>query len=238
MLLGWICAGQVLAQESIPKNWNVERIRGTRHVPYPPASGRPYLFDKFAPGVIELSSGVEIGDYQLRYSTYRDELIYYDKEIPAQIVIDKQSLKGFRIMDPMGELHRYRKQYFNGFSPGDRFFEVLEDGPIALLIYRKVNLELCTPYNDITGKLNNVTYQESANCYLYRSDKGYEPIRMNKSSLLAKFSKQDQKLIRKLLRRNEVKITDEASFVRAWQVIKENKLDLSCDFARGLVSRQ
>ena len=220
------------AQNGVSPDWNMEKIRGTRYFPYPTAMGQPYLNDKYLSGEIELSDGYKFEDLTLRYSSYRDELIYYNPEILAQIVIDKAFLRGFSLVDEQGTKRIFRLQYYGGFSPGLRFFEVLVDDEIKLLAFRKVELGICDPYNDMTGRLNNQNYQEAYSYYLYHPEKGYELIRINKKSLLSKFSQPDQKLVKIMLRKNRITIDDEKSFVEAWRLIVDRRIEPSCKFEK------
>ncbi len=221
-LFGLLLSTSLPAQEETGKKWNVEKIKGTRQIPYAAYSGSPFLNDKFAMGEIEFSDGTKMDSLGLRYSSYRDEVIYYNAAISAQIIIDKISLKSFSFTDEYGTKRIFRHQYYNGFYPGERYFEVLSDGDVALLVYRKVVLQVCPIYYDNTGNLKNMSYQQAYNYYLYNSIKGYELIRINKNSLLSKFDKPTQKSAKKLLRKNKVLVTDESSFVTAWNLLKEN----------------
>jgi hypothetical protein len=216
----------VIAQENMPKNWDTEKIRGTRHLPYPSATGFPYLNDRFSPGEIEFLSGIKVGNIGLRYSSYRDEIIYYNTAIGTQIEIDKMSLKGFDFTDADGNKRIFRRQHYDGYFSNERYFEVLGDGEISLLAYRKVALQICPTYTDDSGKLKNMSYQNDYSFYFYAKDKGYSQVKITKSSLLSKFDKLTQKTIKKLLRRNGVQISDETSFIHAWNLIKENGIKL------------
>ena len=219
---GLLVVTSIQAQEQMQKKWNVEKIKGTRQIPYTAYTGSPFLNDKFVSGEIEFLNGARMGNLSLRYSSYRDEIIYYNPAISSQIVIDKISLKGFSFIDDNGNRRTFRHQFYNGFFPGERYFEVLSDGDISLLVYRKVVLQVCPPYNDNAGNLKNMSYQQAFNYYLYNAEKGYELIRINKSSLLSKFDKLTQKSVKKILRKNRVQITDEPSFIKAWNLLKEN----------------
>jgi hypothetical protein len=232
IFLGLVSATTLRAQNRVPRNWNAEKIKGTRFILYPPAKGQPFLNDKYLSGEIELADGFKIDNLKLRYSSYRDELIYFNPEISAQIVIDKATLRGFTIMDGAGAKRIFSLQYYGGYSPGLHFFEVLSDGKIKLLAFRKVVLELCVPYNDIAGRLNNVDYQEAYSYYFYHPEKGYELIRPNKKSLLSKFNQPDQKQIKTILRKSGIKIAGEESFVKAWSVIVEKGIEPICQFEK------
>ena len=93
-----LLSASVLGAGSAAQNWNGERITGSGlflcHLP-----GNPFFNDSFFPGKIELTDGTIIEALQLKYSSYRDELIYYNSEISTQIVIDKMSLRGFSLTD-------------------------------------------------------------------------------------------------------------------------------------------
>ena len=219
---GLLAVTSIQAQEQMQKKWNAEKIKGTRQIPYANYSGSPFLNDKFATGEIEFLDGSKMGNLGLRYSSYRDEIIYYNTAISAQIIIDKISLKGFSFTDEEGVKRVFRRQYYDGYLPGERYFEVLSDGDISLLVYRKVVLQVCPTYNDDAGILKNMSYQLAYNYYLYNSKKGYELIRINKSSLLSKFDKPTQKTVKKILRKNKINIDDESSFIMAWNLLKEN----------------
>jgi len=205
------------AQEIKDKNQGPEKIRGSRFIPYPSYPGSPFLNEKFLLGEIEFTDGTRIDKIGLNYGTYRDELIYYNAGVSAQIVVDKASLNGFTFTDTKGNKRNFRRQFYTGSFQGNCFFEILSDGNIAVLAYRKVNLEACDAYYSKTG----MAYLPAYSYYLYRSDKGYSPIKINRSSLLSKFGKPDQKVIKKVLRKNGVVILDEASFVKAWNLVME-----------------
>jgi len=224
---GLLAATSLHAQEEFTKKWTAEKIKGTRQIPYGAYSGFPFLNDKFANGEIEFLDGSKMDSLGLRYSSYRDEIIYYNTTIGAQIIIDKISLNGFSFTDETGNKRVFRRQYYDGFLPGHRYFEILSDGEISLLVYRKVVLQVCPPYNDNAGSLKNMSYQQAYNYYLYNSKKGYELIRINKNSLLSKFDKLTQKLVKKILRKNKVLINDEQSFVTAWNLLKENGITIN-----------
>ena len=225
--LSLLTAASLFAQEERYQNQDTEKIKGTRHIPYPSYSGSPYLNDKYVTGEIEFADGRKKGDLYLRYSTYQDEVIYFNPTLSAQIVIDKISLKGFWLIDVNGTKRMFRQQYYDGFLKGNRFFEVLSDGDISLLAYRNVVLQYCSPYNSEVGVVKNMEYLQSFNYYLYNRKKGYELIRIGKNSLLSKFDKPNQKLVKKILRQNKVRIIDEHSFIKAWEQIKTNGIKVN-----------
>jgi len=223
-LLVLLTASSLSAQEELPKDWNTEKIKGIRFIPYDHYQGNSYLTENFVPGVVVLDGGIKIANLNLRYCEYRDELLYYNAEILTQINIDKISIKSFSLTDENGVVRIFRQQFYNGFIPGNRFFELLCDGDVALLVYRKVVLQDCPVYYDETRGLKNMSFQNAFSYYLYNSKKGYEPIALDKKSLLSKFRESDQGQVRKILRENKIRLKDEDSFVKAWKLLSSNNI--------------
>jgi len=223
LIVGIFVSASVSAQQTNTNSRNSEKIRGARFIPYPNYTGRPYLYDKFLMGEIELTDGTKISNLGLSYSTYRDELIYYNSAISAQIVIDKISLNGFTIHELNGKSRHFLRQLCAEYIHDQCYFEVLSKGKISLLAYRKVNLEPCSTYYSKSG----LAYEPAYSYFLYSPTKGYTPVNLNRNSLLSKFSKPNQKIVKKLLRKNGVVIADELDFVRAWNLIEENGIELA-----------
>jgi len=223
-LLVVLTANLLSAQDEFPKDWNTEKIRGIRFIPYDHYKGDSYLTVNFVPGELTLDDSTHVAGLHLRYSEYRDELIYFNADISTQILVDRSSVLNFSLTDDKGALRVFRQQYYDGFMPGNRFFEILAEGVTSLLVYRKVVLQDCPAYYDETRGLKNMSFQEAFSYYLYNDKKGYEPISLDKKSLLSKFSESDQNQIRRILRENKIHLRDEDSFVLAWKLIEAGKI--------------
>ncbi len=221
LFLLWCFARPMYAQEPMNKNWDARKIKGVRMFPYPSYNGHPFLTGTWCLGKIEFTTGEVIDSLFLRYSSFKDELIYYNKAVTSQINIDKASLKGFEFADSTGVKRIFRKQYFDNSMKGYRFFEVLYDGPTPILAYRKVDLILTSPYHNKTGVLKNMEYTAVHHLYFYSAEKGYANIKSNRASFLLKFDKTSQKPIKKLLRKNKIRIENEDSLVQAWKIVEK-----------------
>lgn len=221
ILMSCFFASPIAAQKPLKENWDAQKIKGARHLPYPSYSGFPFLTDTWLPGKIEFSDGEIADSLFLRYSSYKDELVYFNQTNSAQILIDKASLKGFSFVDQNGINRMFRKQYFDGFIKGDRYFEVLADGETDLLAYRNVELTSTSPYKDESGTLKNMIYTNEYQFYFYSPENGYTLVRLNNNALLSKFKESDQKPIKKILRKSKVRVTGEESLVLAWKIIEK-----------------
>jgi hypothetical protein len=210
-----------LAQDSTNPNWDTQKIKGVRPLPYPSYTGFPFLTSEWCKGKVEFTNG-EISDTLfVRYSSFKDELIYYNKTAGAQISIDKASINGFEFIDADGRTRSFRKQYFDDFMKGDRYFEILSSGETPLLVYRKVGLNTTSAYRDVSGILKNMVYDNEYQYYFYSPEKVYTLVRLNQNSLLSKFDKASQKPIKKLLRKSRIRIEDESNLVKGWKAIEK-----------------
>lgn len=222
ILLATCCFSQfAAAQEPTDKNWDGPKIKGARILPYQSYNGSPFLTETWCPGKIELSTGEIIDNIHMKYSSYKDELFYYNRSAGSQINIDKATLSGFEFTDPEGRIRKFRKQYFENYTKSYRFFEVLSTGPVSLLAYRKTILNTTSPYHDQSGILKNMEYAPEHQIYFYSKEKGYSNVKPNAASFLSKFEKQNQKPIKKLLRKNRIKIKTEDALIQAWELVSK-----------------
>jgi hypothetical protein len=217
----WGFAQIAFAQQPMDNKWDAGKIKGARFIPYSLYNGSPFLTEDWCPGKIELTNGEIIDSLSLKYSSYKDELVYFNRDIWTMITIDKASINGFTFIDADGRTRKFTKQYFDNYEKGYRFFEILSKAETSLLAYRKVFLNQTNPYHDNNGTLRNMIYDPHHQFYFYTPEKGYTSVRLNLASLLSKFDKTLQKRIKKLLRQNKIKIQDEYSFIQAWKTIEK-----------------
>jgi len=222
LLFAWLFShtGMISAQETFNRKWDGQKIKGVRHIAYPTYTGLPFLTDVWVPGQIKFNSGEIADSLFLRYSAFKDELLYYNKSLATQIVIDKASIGGFSFTGPDGNLRTFRKQYYDGYMKGDRYFEVLSEGETDILVYRKRILTTTTPYKDEQEILKDQEYTNAYQFYFYSPGKGYALVRPNQNAFLDIFNTIDQKPVKKLLRKNRVRISDELSLVLAWKIVE------------------
>lgn len=222
LLLAACCLAQIaLAQEPARNDWDGPKIKGARIIPFPSYNGSPYLTENWLPGKIELTNGEIIDSLHIRYSSYKDELFYYNSEASSQINIDKATLNGFEFTDIDGLDRVFRKQFFEGYTKTYRFFEILSPGPISIVAHRKTALNTTTAYHDKSGILKNMEYVAEPQLYFYSKEKGYTNIKPNTASFLSKFDKNSQKPIKRLLRKNRIRIKTEDSLIQAWEIINK-----------------
>jgi hypothetical protein len=222
LLLACFILPELQAQTGPSRGWDSVKIKGTKQEVYRVFEGKPYLTDGWCLGKIEFTNGETIDSLYLKYSSYKDDIIYFNEQIKTQIRIDKATVSAFSFKDENGVIHSFRKYPFDNWAKADRYFEILNTDSPNLMCYRKVNLNEVSPYHDKSGTLKNMAYQQEYLYYFYFPDKGFSSVKPNKSSLLSHFDKDSQKAIKKILRRNRIDILDEFSFVVAWQTIQKH----------------
>jgi len=221
LLFACAIGSDLQAQTGPTRGWDSVKIKGTKQEVYNVYDGKPYFTDGWCVGKVEFTNGEALDSLYLKYSSYKDEIIYFNEQIKTQIRIDKATVSAFSFKDKDGVIHSFQKYPFDNWAKADRYFEILSTDSPNLMCYRKVNLNEVSPYRDSTGKLKNMAYEQEYLYYFYFPDKGFSPVKPNKSNLLSHFDKESQKAIKKLLRRNRIDILDEFSFVAAWQTIKK-----------------
>lgn len=221
LFLVWSFTQIVCAQEPINPNWDAQKIKGVRQFPYPAYEGTPFLTDTWRPGKIEFTTGEIADSLYLKYSSFKDEVVYYNEAAGAQINIDKENMNGFAFTDTDGRIRLFRKQRFDNSSKSERYFEILSDGQTALLAFRKVELNVTSAYRDLNGILKNMAYNRLYQFYFYSPEKGYTLVRLSQSGLLSKFDSPLQRPIKKLIRKSKIKIAGEDSFIQAWKVVEK-----------------
>lgn len=221
ILIGF-CIQEGYAQEGPAKGWDAAKIKGTRQETYQIYDGKPYLSDNWSVGKIQFTNGETLDSLYLKISSYKDELIYFNKQINTQIRIDKANVSSFSFTDEYGDVHLFRKQKFDNSARGERYFEVLDQSEPNLLCYRKVSLNETSPYRDQKGTLKNMAYEKEYLYYFYSPDNGYASVKPTKTGLLSRFDKESQRPIKKILRKNKIFILDEFTFIFAWQTIEKN----------------
>ena len=86
------------AQKMPAPKWDAPKIKGIRQESYSIYEGKPYFTDKWCVGNILLTNGESIDSLYMRYSSFKDELIYFNSEINIQIKIDKTIISAFSLL--------------------------------------------------------------------------------------------------------------------------------------------
>lgn len=145
----------------------------------------------------------------------------------AEILIDENTITGFSY-EHKSKTYYYKK-YYSDNSPkiymlsskeGTRYFEVIYDGFVDILCFRGTRLLTCPKYKSISGSDKNQEFAHYYRFYFHHPEKGFFSTKIKRSSLLSEYSNNDKKEIRKLLRKNNLTISDEYEFGHALKVIE------------------
>jgi hypothetical protein len=100
------------------------------------------------------------------------------------------------------------------------YFEVIYDGFVDVLCFRKTVLLPCPVYKSNSGVEKNQKFVHSSRYYIHHPVKGFFPTKIKRNALLSAYSKKDKKEIRKLLRENNLPISNEYEFGSVLKVIE------------------
>lgn len=212
------------------QNWNwralneqSNRLQGklTGKVFYMPAEGASQQFyhDSWLRGNILLTDGDIFENEQIRYLAYGDELVAYNSNLRQLFIVDKQKVAGFTVNLPQ-ENQEFVKLYFDGFNPGDRYFERLFDGSRKLLAFRSIDEINTDIYRDKHGRLKHSSLKLKTTYYIYSEETGFKKVLPRRSSFLDLFHER-KKEVRRLFRKNNLRPSTEKDMIRAFILLEK-----------------
>jgi hypothetical protein len=137
----------------------------------------PFFPTDWRTGTVKTTNGKQYAVDQMRYNAYEDRPEY---ELNGKIYAFVQPVAEFTLKEGAGVVFR------NGFRPVDQqrersFYEILHDGKIKLLRYRKANLLDVTQYNSATKQKR---FDFSETYYLARPEAAPVRLKRDKKSVL------------------------------------------------------
>ncbi len=209
----------VIAQDNHDQSWYAEKIVGKRFSNDNFFRGSQYIINDWTKGTLLFENGEKVSGLDIRYNSFLDQLIYFNPIVSVEILIDKNTITGFTF-DYKSKNYTYKKIFFPNFPKGIRYFEVIYDGFVDVLCYRKTTLLTCPIYKSISGSEKNQEFSRSFRFYIYLPEKGFVATKMRRGALLSNYSNNDKKEIRKLLRKKNITISNEYDFGSALKVIE------------------
>ena len=216
-------AGSLLSQPVV--NMDHPKLMGQRYVNKVRIKGSPFLFDDWINGRISLTSGERVDSVPLKFDAYRNELMSYDKGTFTILTVEKAAVHSFEF-DFKGEHYLFEQRFFDGLLKGNRYFRVLFHGDADLLCFYKVDILNTSIYTDENGITKNQEYVPGKRYFLYTPRSGYSPGNLKRNSFLRFISKTDRKVVRSLLRQHHLVLGSEAEFIRALDILQQNKIKL------------
>lgn len=195
------------------------KLTGTVYVLTSKSNSNYFFHNDWKEGTITLEDNDTFKGLKLRFQAFDNELVAYNNNLRNLFVVDKEKVKSFTVKTPEKN-QKFVKYYFEGFPKGDRYFELLYEGGRELLAYHDVIEEKTRPYVDQFGIMKDSYFRLNTTYFMYSPETGFERIRLRRRSLLNHFS-ESKREIRRLLRRNNVDVFEEAGMIRAFGLLDE-----------------
>ncbi len=145
------------AQGDKTKKSAIQHITGEPYVYYyANFDGLPFYDDDWVKGDITLLSGETYTNLQLRYDTYRDELIYINNVNNNVIIIDKKSIREFILTNKLGQKELFKPIVHPKLhSASGNFFAIILEDSISVVKKYETHEEM---YNDASANTHKISH--------------------------------------------------------------------------------
>jgi len=181
--------------------------------------GSEFTTNDWSKGYLILQNGDRYDSLSLRYNSFLEELIMFNKETGALIMLDKYALSEFSMVGENGETQIFRKIHFEKSPKKDIFLRILYEGKLTLMLRYKT-IELATSvYHDASGLLRSSELFLTETYYLGLPGKGLIKFTPGRRFFIALFPGQ-KKAIKKLHRQNRLRYKSNENIIKAVSLIE------------------
>lgn len=186
--------------------------------------GKQYFKHEWFEGRILLTNGELVANKQLQYSGLVDELIWRNSANQRTFKLDKFSVDEFWLEERKDSSYHFKRintvESRTGF-PTDIFAEVALEGRFSLYIYRRINVTDIVIRKDKEADFYFKRIEPQPEYYLKQPSGKYVSVKKaNQSSFLQLFP-DEKKDIRKLLRENDLYISNEQDLIGAIELLNK-----------------
>jgi hypothetical protein len=178
------------------------------NIGYEGVEGTPFLFDNWSSGLIVMINNDSIGDYDLKYDIFEDQLVVLSKRNDQPMIPLQTVIRSFSLLDSIGIEHVFVNTHPDERQPEikrEGFFEVLYQGRMQLLKKHKkyfVKADFEGAYN--SGKRYDEFRNEVSRYYLLKPGGTFIELKKGKKGILKS-------------------LDDDGTYAG---IVKDNKLDL------------
>jgi len=149
-------------------------------------NGSPYLFDYWADGHIENTTGGVFKDLVLKYDAFNDQVVFKNNKGDS-IVINKEMVKRFTI----AEAESGNVTTFETFTVGGelRYMQNLYDGDLKLLHRRTKRIKKAPPSNGYNAGQAKDSFVDDAAYFVVGKDGKPKEVKLNRAGLMKAFPK-------------------------------------------------
>ncbi|MBN1822510.1 MAG: hypothetical protein JXR31_06450 [Prolixibacteraceae bacterium] len=181
--------------------------------------GSEFLYNDWNYGSLVLENGEKYDSLVLKVNTFLDELVVFNNRIGAHIQIDKNAVSEFQLNFKSGESVLFKKKYSEKIFKGYRYFQVLYEGKLNLIVWYKTEEQLTSNYRDALGMLRNSELLTKNNYYLELTNGEIIKFTPKRKSLASVFP-ENKKAIIKILRKNRNYLKNDGEIIRAVERIE------------------
>ncbi len=207
--------GTVLSTES---NTVKNKLPGEQFYPVFTPIGSEFLVDEWTKGSVVLENGDRYENMNLKYNTYKNELIWFHPRTNSLIMLDKDMIREFEL-ETGTQVMNFRKLPFDKTVRGDYYFNILCDGKLKFVNWQRTTEDETIPYFDKNGKLRNTLFVLRNNYYVVFPENRFENLKLRQRSFYAAFGKQ-KKEIRRYLRGKHIKYRSESGIADALKLVE------------------
>lgn len=179
-------------------------------------SGKPFIYENWLNGNIGLVTGEVIKDYNLKVDIYRGEVLYYNKILNKQLVIDQQIIDFIEFNDVQAD--DYIKNYVSYDEQGKASYElyfVLLSDSISLWCKKDKEVNVNTEFSSSYAKLG--TFYQKNKYFIIKNDEFIRfPLRKRK---LASYFPLIKKELITYIRKNQYDISRDDHLIKIFEEI-------------------
>jgi len=173
-------------------------------------SKKEQFFSPWSKGTIHFKNGQTATNCQLRYNTWKDELIWLRESDYKTGTVLKNTVSAFTINANEPDKKKFIK-YFDEQSllKQQIYLEVLAEGSIGLYCHRKVSYIK-----------TNDSFSNKFQFYLRKNGIMYK-VKLSKKSLKPHFTENEQRKLKAILQENHLRIKHEYELAKALEIFSE-----------------
>jgi hypothetical protein len=184
-------------------NTTNRKISGKKYIMKYIPQGSHFYHTDWLHGTLFLEDGEIIDSVAIRYNSYLDELVYFNKSLNSMLEIDKYLIDEFTVQSPVFGIQKFRKIDSENSSNDAKYFHVIYEGEITLLAHY-ITVEIKTSlFKDKNGYLRDTQLVLTETLYTYTPETGFKKFPPFWSSLLKIYS-ENKKQVKKILRKNRL----------------------------------
>ncbi|MBN1821665.1 MAG: hypothetical protein JXR31_00430 [Prolixibacteraceae bacterium] len=191
----------------------------TYTIPYTP-NGSHFYHSDFVPAEITLEDGEVFENIMVRYNSYLDELVCFNRNLNSLFTIDKFIVREFEVKSPYFGVQRFIKLESENFRNNERYFHVLYNGTFILLAYYKTENKKTGLYVDKTGTMKDSELVLKETYYILDKDSVLSRFLPKRKSFTELFP-ENKKQVKQILRKIKIYKYNAADLVKAFSALEE-----------------